>query len=260
MSMTDNRFASSGALIVALMAVLLSCASVARAQGPLTPGKSMVNPASPLSAASPIYTAGGVPAAYNILVASTTFPYTAGGAFSGFVTSKVFANNAGELAFSYTFNNLNVPGAAETDILRATVNGPNNPWTGVNIFDAGADGLGHSTPISGPFGSWANGNPIDIQRNAINNGIGIDFSVLSSGTELLSQPSDQSATIWLTTDATRFAPTNVGLSDNGLVGTSLGFAPVPEPATLLLVIVGMAFAGVSATVQRRSRSQQLAGR
>jgi len=254
MSLTNNRFARSGALIVAFTAVLLTLASAAQAQGPLTPGKSMVNPASPLSAVSPIYTAGPVPSAYNLLVASTTFPYTPGGAFTGFVVSKVFANSAGELAFSYTFNNLNVPGTAATDIQRTTVNGPNNPWTGVNIFDAGADGSGHSTAVVGPFGTWTNGNPMDIQRNAINNGLGIDFSVLSSGTELLSPTSDQSATIWVTTDATRFAPTNVGLSDNGLVGTSLAYAPIPEPATLFLIIVGMACAGVSVAVQRRRQS------
>jgi hypothetical protein len=261
MSLIDNRFARSGALIVALTAVLLGSASAARAQGPLTPGKSMVNPASPLSAVSPIYTAGPIPASYNILVASTNFPYTPGGSFSGFVVSKVFANNAGQLAFSYTFNNLVVPGAAGTDIVRATVNDFTNPWTGVNIFDAGADGSGHSTPVIGPFGAWANGNPFDIQRNAGNSGIGIDFSTLSSGTELLSPPSDQSATIWLTTDATHFAPTKVGLSDNGSVGTGLAYAPaVPEPATIFLVIVGMVSVGASVTAQRRSRSQRLAGR
>jgi hypothetical protein len=255
MSLTNNPLARLGTLLVAMTAVLLGSTSAVRAQGPLTPGKSMVNPASPLSAVAPIYTAGPVPPAYNILVASTMFPYTPGGSFVGFVTSKVFANNAGQLAFSYTFDNLTVPGVAGTDILRATINGPNNPWTGVNIFDAGADGLGHSTPVVGPFGSWANGNPMDIQRNAINSGIGVDFSVLSSGTELLSQSSDLSATIWLTTDAKRFAPTNVGLSDNGLVGTALGYAPVPEPASLFLVIAGMACAGVSVAVRGRSRHQ-----
>jgi hypothetical protein len=233
-------------------------ASSAWAVSPLPPGKTLINPASTLAAGSSVFELGGVPATYPSLVASSTFPYnyngTTNGAFSGFVSSKVFADAAGELAFSYTFNNLNVPAGSPSDILRATINGGTNPWTGFNIFDAGADGLGSSSATSGPFGNWSNGDPFDIQRNLINSGIGIDFSVLSSGTELLSQSSDHSATIWLTTDAKQFAPTTVGLSDNGLVGTAQGFAPatVPEPSTLILSMAGVA----GALIQLRRRSQR----
>jgi hypothetical protein len=181
------------------------------------------------------------------------------GAFSGFVTSNVYQNAAGQLAFSYQFNNLAVPGAAGSDIVRATVNGANNPWTAVNIFDAGADGLGHSTAVVGPFGNWSDGNPFDIQRNAVNSGIGIDFSILSSGTELLSQPNDLSATIWVTTDATRFAPTSVGLSDNGLVGSAQAFAPaVPEPGSLLLAAVAIGGLGLAVMLKKVLRNAPLA--
>ena len=81
---------------------------------------------------------------------------------------------------------------------------------------------------------------------------------LNSATQLDSISDDRSALVWLTTDATRAAITNVGLSDNGHVGMAQAYAPssrpffCPEPASLVLgVIAGMA--GVGFVWRRKTR-------
>ena len=136
--------------------------------------------------------------------------------------------------------------------MRATINDPSHPWfNGSNnvpftIFAAGADpnSGGHSTPINGFFGGWNNGLPFDITRNATDYGVSIEFNPLNSGTQLNSTPNDQSALIWIATNATRFGPTNVSFSDNGHVGTTRAYAPslfrfiCPEPSMLFLAIIG----------------------
>jgi hypothetical protein len=225
----------------------------AAAYAVIGPGQMQYNPAlnPPFNFFTPSYAVGPLPPQFNILVATHNFAYnyngTNNGSFFGFVTSSVYANNAGQLAFTYVFNNL-APAPAPingfnpplTDIVRATINDPTNPWTGILVTAIGADGSGHSTPVPGFFGGWANGDPFDVARSATDNGIAIEFNPLNSGTQLNSTPNDQSALVWLTTDATHITVTNVGLSDNGHVGTAQAFAPstVPEPATLVLAIVG----------------------
>jgi hypothetical protein len=233
---------------------LVACGYSAAAYAVIGPGQTQYNPVlnPPFNFFTPSYTAGPLPPQFNILVATHNFAYnyngTSNGSFFGFVTSNVYANNAGQLAFTYVFNNLKPPPLPEngfdpnpplTDIVRATINDHTNPWAGVLVTATGADGSGHSTPVPGFFGGWANGNPFDVARSATDSGIAIEFNPLNSGTQLNSTPNDQSALVWLTTDATHFGVTNVGLSDNGHVGTGQAFAPaVPEPATLLLAIVG----------------------
>src|SRR5260221_4802820 len=82
----------------------------------LNPGDVQYNPTPSVSTFfTPSYTSGGVPAAYSTLVTSTSFPYNyqAGNSnetYFGSVTSSVFKNGSGQLAFSYVFNNLIPPG------------------------------------------------------------------------------------------------------------------------------------------------------
>jgi hypothetical protein len=255
-------------LVLACFA-LLGLASTASAV--VGPGQSQYNPAlnPPFSFFTPSYTAGPLPPQFNIFVASQNFAYNYNGqkdgAFFGFVTSSVFANNAGQLAFTYVFNNLIPPPSALngfnpnpplTDIVRATINDPSNPWTGVMVSATGADGSGHSTAVPGFFGSWANGNPFDLARSATDSGVAIEFNPLNSGTQLNSTPQDQSALIWLTTDAKHFAVTNVGLSDNGHVGTAQAYAPspVPEPSSFVQAIVACLGSGLAL---RRARNRRI---
>ncbi len=231
---------------------LAACSYSAAASAVVGPGQTQYNPVlnPPFNFFTPNYAAGPLPAQFNTLVATHNFAYnyngTLNGAFFGSVTSSVWANNAGQLAFTYVFNNLApAPSAINnfnptlTDIVRATLNDPTNPWMGVLVTATGADGSGHSTSVPGFFGGWTNGNPFDLARSATDSGIAIEFNPLNSGTQLNSTPNDQSALVWLTTAATHFTITNVGLSDNGHVGTTQAFAPVvPEPATLVLAVIG----------------------
>jgi len=191
------------------------------------------------------------------------------GSFQGFVTSSIWSNDAGQLAFTYhQFNNLN-PGAGSplTDIVRATINDPSLPWfnratnSPFTIFQAGADSSGNSAPINGFFGSWSDGNPFSVQRDGTDDGVSINWNPLNSGTQLDSISDDRSALVWLTTDATRAGVTNVGLSDNGHVGAALAYAPsnrpvpCPEPASLVLgVIAGMA--GVGFVWRRKTKASR----
>jgi PEP-CTERM motif len=232
--------------------------------GPLPPGATLYNQVLNPVVFSPNYITGPLPAAFHVLVASQNFPYNYNGtlnnSFSGFVQSKVWANDAGALAFTYIFNNLQPPGNENpplTDIVRATINDPSNPWTGVTISSAGADASGHTTPIAGAFGSWSDGQPFNLARSATDSGIAVNFNPLNSGTQLNSTPNDQSALVWVVTNAAHFAITNVGFSDNGHVGTANAYAPeaggpfIPEPSTIVLAALGAA--GGLLAIRRRSR-------
>ncbi len=147
---------------------------------PLNPGTTQYNPvlAGPFPFFSNFYQSGPLPANY-VLVTTANVPYdyngTSNNAFSGFVTTSVYRKTTDStLAFTYVFNNLApFPGAPLTDIVRATINDPTDPWsfnqvTGLpfQITAAGADpnSGGHSTPINGFFGGWNNGLPFDITR------------------------------------------------------------------------------------------------
>jgi hypothetical protein len=230
--------------LILTLGVLLALESAAVAN--LNPGDVQYNPTPSVSAFfTPSYTSGGVPAQYSTLVATTSFPYNyqAGNSnetYFGSVTSSVFANGSGQLAFSYVFDNLTPPGnPPPTEITHATINDPSNPWTGVSILSTGADASGMSTAVVGPFGSWTNGNPFNIQRDGTNNGVGIFFNSGGSGTELASPSNDRSAVIWFATNATHFRRTDVGLIDGGTVGTGNAYAPVvPEPSSLVLLAIG----------------------
>ena len=200
---------------------------------------------------TPSFTMGPVPAQYNIPVTSNTFNYNFAGtpaeAYSGHVVSSVFKNSSGQLAFSYVFDNLTPPaGGPRTEITHATINDPSNPWTGVNILGAGSDSSGLSTPLAGAFGSWANGNPFALTRDAGNSGVGIFFNEFNSGTQLVSTTNDTSAAIWFTTDARSFTTTNIGMIDGGTTGTAAAFAPVvPEPSSVVLIVLGALGVGLA---------------
>jgi hypothetical protein len=269
-----SRLPSFAAFCVraALALVLASSALESRARADLAPGQVQYNPAlSSYTFFTPSYGSGSLPPEFNIPVISTDFPYNYNGqkdgSFSGWVTSSIWANSNGQLAFTYVFNNRNpAAGAPLTDIVRATINDPTNPWAAggppaapFRILNLGADGSGQSTPVNGLFGSWSNGNPFSVQRDGTDDGISINFNPLNSGTQLNSVPNDRSALIWLTTDATRAGVTNVGLSDNGHVGTAQAYAPrvngdirSPEPSTLVLSVIACLGGGLLARRKRRT--------
>jgi hypothetical protein len=254
---------------------MLALASSASAQ--LAPGGTVYNPAV-VPPFAPPYTAGGVPAAFNTVVAGpTSFPYDYipgdnSHAYFGSITSTVYKDGSGHLAFSYKFNdnvpppNVPVPpnppdDTLNYDINHVTIGGTVGAWNGVNILSEGADSSGNSTPqgTGAPFPNWANGNPFDIVRanNPGDQGVGVFLSVGGGGTILnrgtAANPLNQSsALVWFTTDATKFVTTAVGLQDSqSTVGGALAYAPVvPEPATI--VLAGLAGAlGCGLAIRRR---------
>jgi hypothetical protein len=245
--------------LIILAAAIFSAGTAYAVPPPLNPGETQYNPAlnPPFPFFTPPYTAGPLPAIYSVFLISHDFPYNYNGtkdnSFSGFVRSAVWQDPVTrELAFTYVLNNLTPPFPPNpplTDIVRATINDPTNPWAPFQILAAGSDpnSGGHSTPINGFFGGWNNGVPFDIVRSATDFGVAIEFNPLNSGTQLNSTPNDQSALIWFATDATTFNVTKVGFSDNGHVGTGQAFAPnvvqiplfiCPEPSALVLAILG----------------------
>jgi hypothetical protein len=279
------------ALLILFSSVLVFAATAsAVVPTPLDPGVTEYNPA--LNPAFPFFTpnyvAGPLPANYA-LVTTFNVPYNYNGtmnnAFFGHVATSVYRYNNpgnpadplnGTLAFGYVFDNLTPPVPPNpplTDIVRATINDTHDPWmhnlannmdVPFKISAAGADpnSGGHSTPINGIFGSWNNGVPFDLTRSAVDSGVAVEFNPLNSGTQLNSTPNDQSAFIWLATDATHFAPTNVSFSDNGHVGTSQAYGPTngrdvffggPEPSTLVLITLG----GVGGVLVLRRRQRTI---
>lgn len=269
-----NVFFSRPAIWLAVCAVALLSASPASAVtgGPLAPGGTQYNPyhLGAFSFLSPDYTPTSIPSDYS-LVTSANVPYnyngTTDGSFYGFVTTSVYmktdGTDKGTLLFAYVFNNLTPPTPPNpplTDIVKATISDPTHPWGPFQITSAGADTSGHSTAVSGFFGSWSDGTPFSIQRDATDFGVSANFNPLNSGTQLNSTPNDQSAVIWFATDATKFAATDVGLSDNGHVGTTRAYAPnlvqgpfLPEPSTLVLLALGGS-CGVLTIWRRRQNS------
>jgi hypothetical protein len=273
-----NAFASGPMAWMIVFGAALFFASTASAVAPtLNPGDTQYNPAlnPPNTFFTPSYISGPVPAGYTQLTFQD-FPYAYNGtkdeSFNGFVRSTVYQASNGTLAFSYVFNNLapTVPvNPPATDIVRATINDPTNPWGTFAITSAGADPRsgGHSTPIMGFFGGWSNGVPFDVTRSATDFGVAVEFNPLNSGTQLdfpstnpMSPIGDQSAVIWFATDATKFNITNVGLSDNGHVGTAqayspntvqVPFIPIPGPEPSTLVLVGIGGLGGALAIWRR---------
>jgi hypothetical protein len=261
-------WAKAVALLLIAAAVYIMLPSPVMAAAPLLAGGSVVKPTVSPMFGSPytVEPAGQpVPANFSTLLITTQFPYlftaSQNGAFSGSVTSSIWQDpTSKDLAFSYSFNNLQTPlygGPAGTDIVRVTLDDPTHPWFGFNITDSGVGTppIGHSTPQGST--AWNDGDPFALDRDATFQNPDVQFRVLGLGTALLSATSDASANIWFATSAQNFTKTNVGFLDGGNTGSSQAYAPAagvfirtPEPSSwILMTICG----GVGLLMIRRRR-------
>lgn len=242
-----------GSLTAALLCFVI--ASNASAQGPLTPSNVLQNPAAP-SFFSSDYLAGALSDydsdAYSQLLAGPLISPGTNSYLGATVLSWVYRDPLnGDLAFVYQFRNSSI---ATNDLARATINDPSDPWAPFTIFDAGADGSGHS---SSPGGSttWTNGNPFYLQQDSGDYGLVAQFDFGNLGT-IMNSPNDYSSLIWFATNAKNFSITDVGLSDSTAVGTATAYGPAetPEPSSIALALI----AGASLLLITRHRRKALA--
>lgn len=188
----------------------------------------------------------GAPSWLGNLTAAPTLTANMTGGWTGTATSNViFLNGSdatGGLGFTYEFSvTSTVPALGE--LVRASL-APD--WAGVTFSDVGsiAGSAGSTTGASG-VPSWTDGDPYSIRRDSTG-GVAINFRVddtLSSDTFGTSIGAGQtSALVWWETDAKTFAISSASLIDGG-VGGAVAVYAVPEPATLLLGMIGLGGVG-----------------
>lgn len=210
-------------LCVALAATIVSgVLATQSAAAPLPPGTALFGPS---TEGDPV---GGS------LVTTSTDAFTVPGAFSGTLKTDVISgdtsNPFGGLTFIYTLSNDGVAG-------------PNSIG---RLSLAGLSGFG----LDGSYQIPATGvAPASIDRNPSGDVVGFNFVPLASdpATGFLA-PGTSSAVLVIQTDATAYAKGSFGSLIDGGVGTVEAIIPVPEPATIVLTLVGLA---ATAVVGRR---------
>lgn len=220
---------------IGLVVAGLLLMNVAVASADVSLGEVRVNPDSGLAGTQFTHGAVNVVTAYNTQVAQVQYAVTGG--FTGTVTSTVWMNNAGELAFDYKLEITTIPTPPQVSPARsATIGGD---WMPFKVYDVGAAGNGSST------GDWTDGDPVLLGRLGAS-GFGSPAvywanSLVSKGTFLYA--GDSSSNFWFTTDATSYTTSTFGVLDGGRTGDSFALVPVPAPGALLLGAAGLALAG-----------------
>ena len=173
----------------------------------------------------------------GVVLATTTLPFVSP-TYTGTLTSTVIRGDttnpfgANALTFTYVISN----GPGTHSINRFSVNG----------YDGFSVDSSYQTPI--PAGTVA---PAYTDRETNGSSVGFSFVSAPVGAGTLG-PSSTSSTLVLQTNATTFLPSLASVLDGfpAVVGT---FAPIPEPSTIMLAAVGLAFVGYR--LSRRSQRQ-----
>jgi len=168
------------------------------------------------------------------LLASIIQPLS--GAFSGTLTTAVFREAGGTLDFYYQ---ISISAGSFFDGLTTT------------NFTGSATQVGFRTDGASLLGGlFVNGTilPTLADRNAAGNLVGFSFGAAPIA------PAFTSGVLVISTDATTFTTGSITLTGAGGTFTGSGFAPaapVPEPATVLLLGAGLA--GVAAKLRKRRK-------
>jgi len=227
------RFSSRGLALMALVLAAVLAAPAARADL-LYPGESFVTPDTSALSTFTTQLAGEVTA---------ITPSSGPSNITGFMYSGVLSDGAGDLAFIYQVV-LTVP-PTNTNVTDVTLNG----W-------AGAGGFGPVGPSGQPAGSAVEagyspslfflgagpgtGTPTFMNRQV--SGSPIDFLFPTSGSNSIGGAPGAGGTVsklmYVITKATTWQ--NVGeLVQDGGQATTSGFAPGPEPSSMVLAGMGV---------------------
>lgn len=170
-------------------------------------------------------------------VGSLIAPIT--GEFQGTVTTRVYAEpDTGFLSFGYVFA---LTDMNEAGIVRATMGG----WAGVQITDVGADASGNSGTFDGTP-EWLDGDPLNIARDPFSEGLAFQWRD-AIGANLIGTvigPGDLSSVIFVSTTLSQFTRAEVDMIDTTITGESEVLVPIPEPASIALIVAGLAVAAL----------------
>lgn len=207
----------------------LACAAAAA----MLVASSFANTLSPGTALIPVPSA--VEPQGGVVLATLASPFSVPGSFSGTLVTQVIqgdtTNPLGGLTFTYEFNNLNGPNS----IGRFSVN---------NYFGSQTD-VGYDSASSGVAPALADRNPFgDV--------IGFSFFPFSLDPNTgFMTPGSNSRRLVVQTDALDYRPAQGALIDGGVtVADAYAPVPIPEPASMLLGVIGVAAGALVARGRR----------